>query len=232
MVIMNGSTKQSGFGVAELLIVVAIAGLVGCIGWKVWHNSKPPSTTKSQASNQKKVTTQTDAVLSSYISYALPEGWGSINCSKGGQLELLVPSQQGITSCDTPSGDPSDPKSQDSAGIGAVQRSPKDIAPESCATTLALRGGDLGHSPAFGYSCSDVTVAGKKGIREVYTYTTKSYTRNGVPSVEITYSFPANIDNGLYIDVLEASYTHYPASPYPDLTTTFDDFVRSLAFKY
>jgi nicotinamide riboside transporter PnuC len=46
-------TKQNGFSVVETILVLVIVGLLGFIGWYVWHNS---SAKNENASMSKPVT--------------------------------------------------------------------------------------------------------------------------------------------------------------------------------
>lgn len=47
------SNKQFGFSLVEVLIVVALVGLVGVVGWKVYDNGESTNNTTPAASQSK-----------------------------------------------------------------------------------------------------------------------------------------------------------------------------------
>lgn len=218
------SKNQSGSAVIVLVVLVVLVG-VAAVGWRVSSGRNKPAVTTNTPSQPK---TQTEPVLKPadiLNSYTLPEDWKGIECQPG-NITLLVPSQNSKTCDDEPISNPQDAKSPDFAYMGVVQRDIKTFDTQSCANTLQMRENSNSAYPANEYACSDVQTTGKKGIREVGTHTTQSSQDYGIPSVKITYVFPAG--SGM---VLEIAYIHYSQSPYPNLTKDFDSFVKSLVFK-
>jgi len=217
--------NQSGFSVIESLLIIAIVSLVGCVGWYVWHKDNPESASHHVTQSQQTSKTASYIFGPSDVvyPYVLPRGWTSLDCGDG-SLDIFVPGEKAPGNCKINSD--SNPKYSDSAYMGNYFINTSYIDTQSCAHTLDIRENSGSEYPASEYSCQDVQIGGKKGLRQLGTHTTMSFVVQGVPSVKVFYDFPAGKG-----EMFEASYTHYTESSYPDLTKDFDNFVNSLKFK-
>jgi hypothetical protein len=83
---------QKGFSVVEGLLIVVIAGMLGGVGWYVWHSQKQVDKTYSQTANgsavpSKKIAETTTAPASSSVGYFVIKEW-DVRAKYSGNLSL------------------------------------------------------------------------------------------------------------------------------------------------
>lgn len=226
--------QQRGFGIIGIVIVLCCLGLIVGAGYLVYARQHTKSTSNSQPTTTTEKPTSTDTAAPApekqhavadpnannnldfdithiVASYTLPTKWQYLPCKD--TVRMLVPDGMAVPDCH--------PDQPNTPLTVSVQVNYFGIDTQSCATTDKKV--DKASDGFVSYACQDITIDGKKGIKQITTMKKPNFYDTAY--VQTDYTF-ATKDGGL----LMISYVMLDGTK--DYTAGFDNFAYSLKFVY